>query len=260
MATVIKAGQAGRLLTRPRTIDLSDHLREAGGIVESARKKAAETAALARRDAIGIREAARKEGHAEGYRRGHQEGKEAGYASARAEACEHFTADHAALVSTLQAVVSHLDRTREDRAIVAERHVLDFAVNLATRMTFAIGQIHREAAQANLRRAIDLVGKKTDLTIRVHPDDLESMRSFAASTWNRLEQSSSVELSADPTVAPGGCMVESARTNVDASLETQVEEMMGLLLGHPPADDVESPSAGKASLPLAGDDEGANSA
>ena len=43
--------------------------------------------------------------------------------------------------------------------------------------------------------------------------------------------SRAVNLVADDSIAPGGCQVQSAQAEVDASLETQVDEMVALLLG-----------------------------
>lgn len=231
MSTVIKAGQAGKLLTRPRTFDLNDHVREASGTLEAARRQAEEIIAGAEHEAIDIRARVEKAGFAEGLRSGRAEGERTGRETAHAEAVAQFAKEQTTLMAAMRTAVSHLDATKEDIAIEAERNLLDFAVEVASRLTFAIGRLHREAVIANLRKAIDLVGRATDLTIRVHPEDLKTLRDFAESTLQQLNASRSVDLVADESIAPGGCCVETTRTRIDARLETQVDEMLLLLLG-----------------------------
>ncbi len=229
--TVIKAGQTGALRTRPRTFHLNDHVREASGTLEAARREAEEIIARAEREAIDIRGRAERAGFAEGLGLGRVEGERTGQETAHAEALAQFEKEQASLVAAMQTAVSHLDAMKEDLAIEAERNLLDFAVDVAGRLTFAVGGLHREAAIANLRKAIDLVGQATDLTVRVHAEDLKSLRDFAESTLQQVNASRSVTFVVDESIAPGGCCVETARTRIDARLETQVDEMLLLLLG-----------------------------
>lgn len=236
MSTVIKAGQAGQVLPRLTTIDLSDHLAEAHGVVQEARRQADQIIAHARREAVELRSAAKKRGYDEGYRSGRDQGTAAGYEAAHLEAIARFEREHADLVAAMQRTIGEIDARKEDLRIAAEKHLLDFAVTVAGKLTFAIGRLHREAARANLRRAIDLVGAATKVTIRVHPDDRASLETFAESVLRRVEASPEVRIVADDSLAPGGCQVEAGGTSVDARLETQLEELLSVLLGEAPND------------------------
>jgi flagellar biosynthesis/type III secretory pathway protein FliH len=131
----------------------------------------------------------------------------------------------------MEQALTEIDQIKEDLAVAAERDLLEFAVAMAARLTFAIGALHRESAMQNLRRALLLVGSKSDLTVRVHPDDLASMETFAESVVKKMGTARAVNLVPDTTVAPGGCTVGAAEIEVDASLETQIDEMVSLLLG-----------------------------
>ena len=80
---------------------------------------------------------------------------------------------------------------------------------------------------------MDRIASRTDVTVRIHSDDLATMTTFAESTLDRVRAAAGFSIVADDSIAPGGCIVESERTDVDASLETQVEEMVSLLTrGH----------------------------
>ncbi len=125
--------------------------------------------------------------------------------------------------------MAEITKIKDDLRITAERELIDFAVSVASKLTFAIGRTRREAALANLHRALPLVASHTDLVIRVHPDDLASIEMFADSVLKQADSSRVVTVSADDTVAPGGCKVLSGQTEIDSTLDTQVAEMVSLL-------------------------------
>lgn len=236
MPTVIKAKETGPILKRLSTVDLADHLAEARAVVEEARRRAAQITADARIQAEHKLEGARKTGYDSGYERGHAEGTEAGHQAAHDESIQRFDQQHADIVAAMRGAVTQIDAVKEDLMIAAERDVLDFAVSLATRLTFEIGRSHCESVVENLKRALRLVASKTDLTIRVHPDDLAAMETFAAGSLEQVDASRVVNIVVDDSVSRGGCKVESDRTRVDATLETQVDEMVSLLVGRGASD------------------------
>ncbi|MFQ5414517.1 MAG: FliH/SctL family protein [Phycisphaerae bacterium] len=231
MSTVIKAGRAGPVLRRLATVDLADHLAEAQSVIDEAKRRAAEMIAAGRREAHDLDEQARADGYEAGRAAGVEAGRAAGQAAAYAEAIERFDAQHAHLARDMERAIAEIDAMKTDLAIAARRDVLELAVRIATKLTFEVGRLHREAAQANLRRAIELVGSATDLTIRAHPDDVATMETFAKGLAEAGRVSSGARVVADASVAPGGCTVRTDRTDIDATLDTQVAQVVSLLLG-----------------------------
>jgi len=231
MATVIKAGEAATLLRRLSTVDLADHLKEADKVVATAHRKAEWIVADAKAWAKKIWEDARQTGYDIGYNEGRQTGMTAGHDAALKEASERFVREHADIVADLERMVSEVDRIKKDLRIAAERDLLEFSVQIASRMTFAVGNLCPEAAAENLRRAIRQVGEKTDLTVRIHPQDRTYMDTFVESVLKKLEVAESIRLIEDESVRPGGCLVETGRTRIDATLDSQVAQIVSLLLG-----------------------------
>lgn len=229
MSTVIKSGEAGPVLRRLSTVDLADHLSEAHAVISQARDDAARIVSEARYAARTLLKESREEGFKLGYRRGYEEGTTSGQTKAHADSMELFTRQHSQVVDTLQNAVSELDDMKASVKIQAEKDVLDFAVSVASKLTFAIGSHHAESALGNLRRALELVASRTDLTIRVHPADLSSIETFADSAIQTINASPSVCIVPDESLAPGGCRILAGQTEIDSSLETQVEEMVALL-------------------------------
>ena len=232
MNTVIKAGEAGPILRRLATVDLADHLAEAETIIASAHRQAQHIVSQAQVKADDLNDVANQRGYDEGFAKGREEGTQAGAEKAYQEAVARFAEQQQALIADLSRAVEELDRVKEELSIRAEQDLLDFSVHLASKLTFAIGRIFRESAQENFKKALRMVGAKTDLTLKVHPTDSESLKRFAPSVIENLGASRAVTIVEDGSLHPGGCMVQTEHTSVDASLETQLDELVTLLLGH----------------------------
>ena len=187
MSTVIKAKESGPILKRLSTVDLADHLAEARAVVEAAQRRAAQTIADAEVQVDSALEEARKSGHDAGYKQGYAEGTRAGHQTARDESIQQFKQEHGNIVADFQRAISEIDSMKQDLQIQAEKGLLDFAVLVATKLTFMIGRMHRESAVENVKRAIRLVGSKSDVTIRIHSRDIAAMEMFADSVIKRAD-------------------------------------------------------------------------
>lgn len=253
MATVIKASQAGRgVKSAFSRIDLSDHVAEARETLGRAREQAAAILAAARQEAERLGAEALKKaeqegrsgGYAAGYADGQQAGAEAGYRQAFESARAEFAQAHAAILHDVQRMLEEIGSDRRALHIAARRDVLELALQLARKLTFAIGVHHRETAAANLDRVLTLVLDRTRLKVQAHPSDIEALRRFAAPLLTTMDSSEAMDLQADDSIAAGGCVVLGRRTEVDARLETQLDEIVGLLLGRDGSADGHGPREG----------------
>jgi len=232
MTTVIKAGQAGPILRRLSTVDLADHLAEANTVIAAARREAQQIVSQEKAKADDLNIAANRRGYEDGFAKGYEEGVQTGDKKAFQEAATRFTEEHQNLIADLSRTVEELDRVKDELSIRAEQDLLNFAVHLASKLTFAIGNLHRESSQENFKKALRMVGSETELTLKIHPKDIESLTQFAPSVVESLAASRAVTIVEDDSIHPGGCILQTAQTSVDATLETQLDEMVALLLGN----------------------------
>ncbi len=231
MGTIIKAGQSDvQALRRLETIDLADHVVEAARIVNAARRRAEQMIAQATSAAERIRQNAEAIGHASGYAKGEAEGRQAGHAQALQESTDRYRKEQALLRQALQNVVNELEDRKRDLLIEAEHDLLMFAVRVAEKVTRCAVQIHPEAAAANVRAVLRLIGAKTDLRVHLNPSDLETLNRFAAEYARELAQPVHVRLIEEPSITPGGCRVQTDETDVDATIDTQLEQIVRLIL------------------------------
>lgn len=212
-------------------VEFADHLRESVVVMERARADAARIIADAEERGRALAKAAEDRGTADGYSKGYARGLVTGKEEALAEGRKEFLERHASLAEAFRAALAAIDQSKLQMELEAGKNLLDFAVSVASQLTFAIGDVHREAACENLRRALSLVTDKTDVTVRCNPKDLESLGVFAESILQSTRSGRRVHLVEDGSVQPGGCVLRSGKSEIDASLETQVREMVSIFLG-----------------------------
>ena len=161
-----------------------------------------------------LREAARAEGYAEGL----EEGQAAGYAAGHAEALEQGRIDAAGEIDSLRAVASSFSAAlaQADDAIASD--VLDLALHLARSMVRTAFEVRPEIIIPIVREAIEyLPVLQQPAVLALNPDDIEIVR---AGLGDEIDKGG-WRVVADPQVARGGCKVDTASNQIDATAQAR---------------------------------------
>ncbi len=231
MGTVIKAGAASRLVRGFERLALKDHLVEARAEVLAARREAQSIVQRAEEEAARLIEESNRLGYEAGIATGHAKGLLDGREEATAAVRAQFQEDAEAITKQLESLVAAFESQKSVLEERAKKDLLGFAVSLAERIVKRTAVLDRDVATANLSQAIRQMSGWTDLRVRVHAMDLETMRQYASHLVSTLTGQHHIEVMADAEIGPGGCVVESATTTVDATLESQYRQAACLLLG-----------------------------
>lgn len=149
-----------------------------------------------------------EEGRAEGRQAGFEEGRQAGYDEGRAAAGEE--------AERLRDVLARLDRalTRLDADIAEE--LLALAIELARKVLQHTLAVEPEAVVSAIRNVLQYL-PQTRTQIHLNPEDVALARKHLGEI---LEQEGHL-LIEDDSVSRGGCRVESAGAQIDATMETR---------------------------------------
>lgn len=161
-----------------------------------------------------------REAHQEGYDTGFREGREAGYQQGRAQVEEEQRRLRALLASVEQAI--------EQLGQAASEELLSLALELAKQMLREALRVRPELLLPLVRDVLDSVPQHANHAhphLRLHPQDAELVRAkmqteLAQGGWRIVE---------DPTLERGGCRVETAIAEVDASLASRWQKLTALL-------------------------------
>lgn len=145
-----------------------------------------------------------------------EQGRQEGLKEGAARAIEAQRLERDALLSAIsESVASLVDL----RATITRRHeqaMLDLALAAASRMLRdKIDQNDPVAARA-LREALAALPESGRVQVRLHPDDIDSVRRDLA----REIAAERVVLTADATIGRGGCVVDCDAGSLDATRET----------------------------------------
>lgn len=148
----------------------------------------------------------RQQAHDDGYAQGHDAGYAAGIQQARTEAAQIQT-----LLQNLQDALNQMDEQ-------LAQSLLDLSLEIARKMT---GEILQERPEAILKIVNDAIGGlphfNQNAHLILHPDDAELVRKQMGEQLSHTGW----KIFSDAQIRRGGCRVETAHTQVDATTEAR---------------------------------------
>lgn len=150
-----------------------------------------------------------------GYAQGERAGLEAG--GQRAEA----------MLRRLAATLEELATLRDQMMRQAESQLVELSLAIARRILHREVSVDPQLAAALAHVALERLGRAAPAVIRLHPDDYTTVTGQQNDLWNGR----AVKVVPDPAVARGGCLVESEFGYIDASVDSQMDEMARAMLG-----------------------------
>lgn len=165
---------------------------------------------------------ARQQAWADGFANGHDAGgKEVRDAL---EASFRRTAEETA-VRMAQLLHSTTEQLIASEQKIA-RQVLELACDIARQVVRQELQTNKTHLRAVIGEAIEMmVEDGLPATVRMHPDDLALMKGALLDTLGE----NAPEFVADPSITPGGCMIQTPGSTVDASIEKRWSRAVGNL-------------------------------
>lgn len=151
-------------------------------------------------------------------RQAEAEGRTAGLAAGRQEGLAWGQAQMAAEIERLQQIVDSLAAERLRVLAEAEGELVDLALAIASKVVGSLAEERADAILAMAQQAVEALGHPLTYQIHVNPQDAERLEPFLAAAGSRRNW----DLVADERVAPGGCLVNSGSTQVDAQPATQL--------------------------------------
>jgi len=162
-----------------------------------------------------------KAGHAAGHETGKTEGLKAGEQQAQAILLERT----AKLDALLGAAGRELAQLGEQLNTQLARAVLELALGMARQITQTSLQVNQQALLDVLQNVLKSQPEQphsTSLRLYVHPDDEQILAPFLQT----LPQRPNWQIITDKKIEAGGCVLQSALGQVDATLQTRWQRVM----------------------------------
>ncbi|MHB9093033.1 MAG: FliH/SctL family protein [Eubacteriales bacterium] len=209
--------QAGEILreTEQMVKELIETARlESEKIIKSANEEATRTVSEGREKIKKIEDEAQQQGWQDGYEHGLRSAEQ-----------EYFNK-----IEEAQNLVEKAHKERQEVIVGSEDEIVQLAIAVARKV---IG--HELAANPDtivdiVKRAIQKVTDREELTIRVNPDNLDCAINSQDEITQSVKGVRKLKILSDPTVSLGGCVVESPNGTVDARMERQLSEIEQALM------------------------------
>ena len=187
-------------------------------------------------------EARRKAEHLE------QEGYEKGFSQGEKDGLELGKKRAAKLTENIERLLLEMSRSREELTRRHEKEILRLVFAIVGKVTGRYvredDRIIRETVVKALRLAVD----RTRVSIRIHPGDRDCLENLRPELMAKFRDLASITLVPDPSVSRGGCLLETPCGEVDARIETQLENIFkDLAKAVPPTFSGETAPAGRSS-------------
>jgi flagellar assembly protein FliH len=231
MKRIITADEAMACGDGLRLLDLPDVAGEARRLLAQAAIQARELVESARREADSLRREAMRKGHAEGFARGRQEGAGEARRAVRQEALHEFSAELAEVTALARKMVEGLQAARADVLRQGQAQMLDFAIELARKIVGRAAETDSRAAIDNLHKALELAGRVGCVTVLANPSQARMLQEKAGELLEAVRLGGEVTVRADERVDRGGVRVLCRRGEIDATIRSQLDNVVESLLG-----------------------------
>jgi flagellar assembly protein FliH len=152
-------------------------------------------------------------GIAEAYEKGRREGE----ASCREKASAEASAAREQWLHAVQELARYLPGLRRD----AEKDVVKLALAIARRIVHRELSVDPGALLGIVKAALDTLEGRELHRVRVHPENVALLRKYLEGRG----AGAGIEVLADPGIESRGLIFETAQGSLDASIETQLQEI-----------------------------------
>ncbi|MEM1423457.1 MAG: FliH/SctL family protein [Planctomycetota bacterium] len=227
---VVKPSVSRKHVQDAIVLDLGDLRDRAERLCADARETAARTVRDAQDERERLIATAREEGREAGHAAGLAEGREKGRAEGHAEALEQRSAELGALRERYERAIGAYEERREEMLSEARAQVLELACAFAERVTLRAVELDGSIVERQLERVLSMAIEPSRVVLRVHPDDAERVGEALPKLLDRFSSSPHARVEEDGGLERGSCVLRTDRGEIDASVRTMLDEIVGALL------------------------------
>jgi flagellar assembly protein FliH len=159
----------------------------------------------------------KRRAYQEGFAKGEADGIKAGRQQAQAQ------------VEQMQRILSELERAWEQIIAANERQIVDLVCKVAERVVCGQLTLDEEVVKRSILNAFSAIPEPTDVSIEVNPKDYEYIETIKEDFFECIATLRDVSVSADPSIARGGCRIHTRTGQVDGTLQARLEAVQKAL-------------------------------
>lgn len=227
---LIKEQKAELVRHEAVVLDLGDLRRAAERLTSEAESRAKRIVADAKAEAERLTQGAAEAGRAEGLAQGRAEGIEQGRIEGRTEALAAAGEQIDALVAQWAQALERFDAERRRAILDARQSLLELAVAVGEKVARRVPTVDPTVVVDQVAEAVERMARPADAVVRINPQDRPLVAEALPALVERVDVLEHASIAQDESIAPGGCIVTFGRGRIDATLDTQLDRIVALLL------------------------------
>lgn len=158
---------------------------------------------------------------------GYQEGLKRGYEDAIA----NLRAESGHRMEQLESMLNELDQAKEEIFRANERFLMEMIFRIARMILLRELSTDQEYLLRLSRSLIERVGVRENITIRIHPDQKETIGMLRDGLEKAMGALKNLNVETSTRVRSGGCILETEWNAIDASIDNQLTGIYEALIG-----------------------------
>ncbi|MFQ5427396.1 MAG: FliH/SctL family protein [Thermodesulfobacteriota bacterium] len=155
------------------------------------------------------------------YKEAFQEGEKAGFEAGMREA--------ARLCGSLEAIIAEIGEFKKRLFNDCETEAVQLTMSIAGKVIQRELSMKEDSVVYVVKAALKAAVTNGKILIRLSPGDLDTINGFGKELQRYTKGFSAVTIEGDESVSRGGCIIETASGEVDATIEGLLDEVAGVL-------------------------------
>jgi len=176
---------------------------------EEAKKRAEDIMREAREKAEQLEQAAYEEGFAQGEKDGVQLGEKKAVK----------------VMENIEHILIEMSDLKKGLIKKYEKEILEMIFATAKKIIHIQTRSDGSAIEGTVLKALHMATDKSRIILKVNPEDFNYVERLRPEIFTKFEDLKSVAVNSDPSVTRGGCVIETPYGDVDARIETQLEQV-----------------------------------
>jgi flagellar biosynthesis/type III secretory pathway protein FliH len=156
------------------------------------------------------------------FQKSFSEGEKKGYEAGKEKADE--------IITSMQHILEEINGLRENMVANYEKEIIRLISRISEKVVYGHVAVDHEVIKRSILHAFELIPGPVDVTIAVSPKDYEYIEEIKREFFETVEGLKQVSVISDPTIARGGCKIETRSGEVDARLDSRLNAVQQSLI------------------------------
>jgi len=134
-----------------------------------------------------------------------------------------------AVIHQFENVLTEIDRQRQELDKAYEEEMLQLVLSISKKILHHELTLQEQTISATLQEAFRYVVDRRKVTVHLNPTDYQYLKRHPEGSPFALDDKAGVQVIEDSSIARGGCFLETSFGEVDATIDSQLDEIASLI-------------------------------